>query len=161
MLTTHQLWLNWFQMYEPIYHIGRAMRKWVCGHMRTAKAQISLRIRAGSSGPSLSANKIIRYYRMYEWRVKARMILCACAELSYLAHYAQVRRHIFAWRGLYVNKMDHYVEKRTVGHVRPTKTQISLCIRRTHMSEISMCRRDQIKTRKAILQNLISCSYQI
>ena len=157
-------------MYEPIYHIGRAMRKCDFGHMRTAKAQVSLRIRAGSSGPSLSANKIIGYYRMYEWRVKARMILCACAELSYLAHFAQVRRHIFAWRGLYVNKMDHNVEKRTVGHVRPTKTQISLCIRRTHISEgtfsdvtdqISMCLRDLIKTRKGILQKLISCSYQI
>ena len=31
------------------------------------------------SGPSLSTNRIIRYYRMYEWKAKALMILCACA----------------------------------------------------------------------------------
>ena len=34
--------------------------------MRTAKAQISLRIRAVWSGPSLSANRIIGYYRMMD-----------------------------------------------------------------------------------------------
>ena len=31
---------------QHIYHVGRAMRKRVFGHMRTAKAQIRLRIRA-------------------------------------------------------------------------------------------------------------------
>ena len=29
--------------------------------------------------PSLLANRFIEYYRIYEWRAKARMILCACA----------------------------------------------------------------------------------
>ena len=47
--------------------------------MRTAKAQISLHIRAVCSGPSLSANWIIGYYRMYEWRADSQMILFACA----------------------------------------------------------------------------------
>ena len=42
--------------------------------MGTAKAQISLRIRAVWSGPLLSANRTIGYYRMYDWRTKARMI---------------------------------------------------------------------------------------
>ena len=50
--------------------------------MRTAKAQIRLRISAVWSVPSLSANRTTRYYRMYEWRSKARMILCACAGWS-------------------------------------------------------------------------------
>ena len=39
--------------------MGRAMWKRVFGHMRTAKVQISLRIRAGWSGPLLSADKVI------------------------------------------------------------------------------------------------------
>ena len=54
------------------------MRKRAFGHMRTAKAQISLRIRAVWSGPSLSANRIIGHYRMYQLRANARMRLCAC-----------------------------------------------------------------------------------
>ena len=56
------------------YYLGHALRKRVFGHMRTAKARISLRIRC------MSANRIIGYYRMYERRAKARMILYACAE---------------------------------------------------------------------------------
>ena len=39
----------------------------VFGHMRIVKAQISLRIRAGWSWPSLSAIRIIVYHRMYDW----------------------------------------------------------------------------------------------
>ena len=42
------------------------MRKRVFGHMRTAKPQISLRIRAVWSGFLLSANRIIGYYRVYD-----------------------------------------------------------------------------------------------
>ena len=56
------------------------MRKRVFGNGRAAKAQISLRIRAVWSGPSLSANRIVGYYRMYEWSAKARMTIR-------LAHY--------------------------------------------------------------------------
>ena len=59
--------------------MGRAMRKRVYGQTRTAKAQISQRIRAVRPGPSLSAYRIIRYYRMYEWKTKDVLILCACA----------------------------------------------------------------------------------
>ena len=68
-------------------YMGRSMRKRVFGHMRTAKTQISLRIRAVWSGPSLSANRISGYYKMYEWRAKARMILCACAGWSDSTHF--------------------------------------------------------------------------
>ena len=66
------------------YSMGRAMRKRVFGHMRTAKAQISLRIRAVWSGPSLSANRIIGYYEMYEWRAKAPDDISACARWSWI-----------------------------------------------------------------------------
>ena len=62
--------------------VHRTMPKSIFGFERTAKAQISLRIRAVWSGPSLSANIIIWYYRIYEWKTKARMIFCACAGWS-------------------------------------------------------------------------------
>ena len=42
------------------------------------------------------------YYRMNEWRAKARMILCACAVWSESAHVAQVRKHFIAWYGSFV-----------------------------------------------------------
>ena len=77
--------------------MDRVMRKRVFRHMRTAKAQIRLRICAVWSGPSVSANRIIGYYRMYEWRAKARMIFCACTGWSEFARFAHVRRHSFAW----------------------------------------------------------------
>ena len=41
------------QIHYVITHFGRDMRKRVFGHMRTA-------------GPSLYANKIIGYYRMFQ-----------------------------------------------------------------------------------------------
>ena len=43
--------------------------------------------------PSLSAKRIIGYYRMYEWRAKARMILCVCAVWSDFACFAHIRRY--------------------------------------------------------------------
>ena len=79
--------------------MGRAMRKRVFGHMRTAKAQISLHICAVWSGPSLSAYRIIGNYRMYQVKSNARMRLCACVGWIWIsAIFAKVRRHIFAWR---------------------------------------------------------------
>ena len=83
--------------------MGRAMRKHVFGHMRTAKAQISLRIRAVWSGPSLSESRIIEYYWMFQWRANARMRLCACAGWCEYAHFAHARSYLFAWRGPDIN----------------------------------------------------------
>ena len=37
-------------------------------------------------------------YRMYEWRAKVRMILCACIGLSESAPSSAFRRHFFARR---------------------------------------------------------------
>ena len=84
-------------------HFGRAMRKRVFGHMRIAKAQISLRIHAVQSGPSLSANRIIGYYLIYKWRAKTRE--CACAGWS---KSADVQRHFLVWRGLLIVYTDKY-----------------------------------------------------
>ena len=43
------------------------------------------------SGPSLSANRIIGYYKKYEWTAKARLIVCARAEWYESAHFAHAR----------------------------------------------------------------------
>ena len=70
---------------EGIYVTWTAPCESVNGHVRTTKAQISLRIRAGWSRPSVSANRIIRYHRMYEKQAKARMIWicvsCTCSKV--------------------------------------------------------------------------------
>ena len=63
--------------------------------MRTEKAQIRLRIRAVWSGPSLSADRIIGYYRMFQWRANAWMRPCACTGWCESAHFAHVRRRLF------------------------------------------------------------------
>ena len=47
-----------------------------------------------SSGPSLSANRIIEYRRKYEWRAKTQMILFPY--WSEIAHFAHIWRHFFA-----------------------------------------------------------------
>ena len=75
------------------------MRKRIFGHMRTANAQISLRIRAVWSGPSMSANRIIGYHKMCEWKIQVRMVFCVCAGWSESVHFAHIRWYLFACRG--------------------------------------------------------------
>ena len=74
--------------------MGWAMGECVFKHDRTAKTQIC----TVWSGPTLSANRIIGYYRMYEWKAKAWMALCSCTRCSESMHFMHVRRHFFAWR---------------------------------------------------------------
>ena len=69
--------------YKYIFHTGRALRKHF-GHVRTAEAQISLRIRAVWSGPSLSAYRIIEQNRIYQWTANFRMNLCACVGWNWM-----------------------------------------------------------------------------
>ena len=71
------------------------MRKRVFGHIWTAMARIRLR-----ESLLLSTTIITGYYRMYEWRAKAHVILCACAGWSESAPFAHVRRHFFTWRDI-------------------------------------------------------------
>ena len=66
--------MRWYRMLLNISykdHLGRTIQKRVFGHMRIAKARISLRIRAVWSGPSLSDSRIIWYCRMYGRKAKA------------------------------------------------------------------------------------------
>ena len=86
---------------ETCLYMVHATQKRVFTHVRVTKAQLRLRNRAVWSGPSLSSNRIIGYYLIYDWRAKPRMILCACAGWFESAHFAHVRRHFSAWRGLY------------------------------------------------------------
>ena len=89
-----------------LLHMDHAMWKPVLGHMRTAKAQISLRICAGWSGPSLSANRIIGYNRMYEWRANARL-LCVSTGWSESVHFVHVWRYFFSWCSPYKGIFYH------------------------------------------------------
>ena len=54
------------------------------------------------AGHSISENRIVGYFRMYEQTATARMILCACAGWS-VRIFAHVWKQIFAWRG-----QNHY-----------------------------------------------------
>ena len=49
------------------------MQKRVFEHMQKANAHIHMRMRTVWPVPSLSANRIIGYYRLYDWKTKARM----------------------------------------------------------------------------------------
>ena len=51
--------------------------------------------------PSLSAARIIGFYRMHQWRAKARMRACACTDWCESAHFAHSRRLFFPWHGQY------------------------------------------------------------
>ena len=64
-------WIEWYFTSDNDMNLGRVLRKRVHGHMRTAKAQISLCIFKVWSRHPLSANKIIVYYRIYEWKTCA------------------------------------------------------------------------------------------
>ena len=69
--------------YEGKIRMGSAVRKCVCGHMRTSKAQISLRIRIIWSGLSLSANRIFECYNtVWMARISSRCIHSPVCSLS-------------------------------------------------------------------------------
>ena len=59
--------------FEPSYE---NMSSGICGQRRPRSACASAQ---SDQETSLSANKIIGYYTMYEWIAKAQMNLCACA----------------------------------------------------------------------------------
>ena len=67
--------------------MSRVIGKRVFRYMRTVRVQISLRIRAVWSRPSLLANRIIWYYRLFQWR--------AFAGWCEFAHFLQARGHIY------------------------------------------------------------------
>ena len=67
-------------------NIGHAIRKCVSERMWTAKPQISLRFHVVWSGPTLSANRIIGYYRIHESKclydtLHMRRVIWICAFL--------------------------------------------------------------------------------
>ena len=64
-----------FSIWWCYSHMGHAMWKCVFRDMQTVKAQISLCIHAVWLGSSLSANRMIGYYRMFQWRANAQMTL--------------------------------------------------------------------------------------
>ena len=74
--------LIWCYDYEKkeCHYWGSAMRKCVFRHNADSQGPDQTARLRSLIRPSLSANRIIGYYRMYEWRViMAQSILCACA----------------------------------------------------------------------------------
>ena len=66
--------------------------------MWTMKAQISLRIRAVWSGPSLFTNRITGHNKMYEWRENALMRLRMRGMNLNLCILRMLEDTFFAWR---------------------------------------------------------------
>ena len=89
--------IDYILLLESNYQGGRAMRKSVFGHMRTAKAQIRLRFRAVRSAPSLSVYRIaVGYCRIIRCITKvasrsgsflARMHICFWARPKWTTNY--------------------------------------------------------------------------
>ena len=87
------------QTVQKLIRLCPAMQKHVFENMQTTKPKISLHIYAVWSGLSLSAIRIICYYRIHERRPKAQVILLVYAG-SVFVHFAHVvQRHFFAWLG--------------------------------------------------------------
>ena len=87
------------------------------------------------SRPLLSAYRIIGYYRMNEWRVKAWTKPCACARWSESAYFAHVWRRFFAWRGSYEDPPG----KVTVTEHSPHSTQGFNCFTLEFVKWSSLC----------------------
>ena len=97
---TKQVWIrfsNWKLLIIPVLNEPRC----VLGYMRTAKAQISLRIRAVWSGPSLSANIIMDTIDFFNGEQIPGWDFAHVQEWCWSLHFAHARRHFFAWRGPY------------------------------------------------------------
>ena len=86
-----------------VHFLGRTMPKGVFGHMWTANCLISMRIRVVWSGPLLSANRIIWYYKMFQWRENVWTRFCVWAEWCAFSHFEHDLRYTFAWRDPILN----------------------------------------------------------
>ena len=89
--------------------IRNAWKVSVC-QMRTTKAQISLRLCAGWSGPLLSSYWINGYYRMYLWTEKALIRLRDCPDWSghsSFAFYIRAYFVFYAYNIVFENREDH------------------------------------------------------
>ena len=87
------------------------MQKRVFGHMRTAKAQISLCIRTVWSGPSLTANKMIGYYRTYERRAKARHDTLCMRRVNLILCILRMFENTFSHGATYI--MEYYTKNKS------------------------------------------------
>ena len=89
-----------FAHYSQWWYGPHHAKAWLQAYV-DMKAQISLHIRAGWSGPSLSTNRIIVYNRMFQRRANAQVKLCACAGWCESTHFGHAWRHFFTWHVQY------------------------------------------------------------
>ena len=93
--------VSWFVIHDFIY-LSRAMRKCVLCHMRTIKAQISLRIRAVWSAPLLFLLRKYNISRFYSRNFKTLISFCGCAGRFVSGLVGNSRRHVFSCRDSFV-----------------------------------------------------------
>ena len=77
------------QIIQGKHYTGRSVPscKWVHRAYGDIEGPDQQHIHAVLSDHSLSANRIIGYYRLPEWTAKSRVIFCACAEWSETAYF--------------------------------------------------------------------------
>ena len=85
-------------------YLDRAVQKCDFGHMQTAKAQTSLGIHVVWSGPSLSAYRIIRYYKecTNKEQIPGWDFAHVWDEYDSM-QFGHAWRHIFTWHGPFMS----------------------------------------------------------
>ena len=95
--------------------------------MQTAKAQISLHIPAVCSGPLLSVNRIVGYYKMLQWRANAQMKLFSYAGWCKFTHFGHVWWYFFAnCIPYYNNDIESLITKTCLYNFDPLKTHFQI-----------------------------------
>ena len=82
---------------KECHYLGQVMQKCVLCHMRTTKAQISLRIRAVWLAPLLFTAYIVWYVYLLYPKVKIIASFCSWAGCFFSYLVENPRRHVFAW----------------------------------------------------------------
>ena len=107
----------------------------ICGshHAKTylqeyadSEGQISLRIRSVWSGQSLSANRIVGYHKVFQWRTKEKVRLRMRRMMW--KHILCMLEGIFSTDAAHVSLNRWYQERGFLSHLWTAKTQISLSI---------------------------------
>ena len=111
------------------------MKRALC-NLRITQALISLRIRAGWSGPSFSAYRINGYCSKCRRTENVHTRLQGCVRSSGPSLFTSGIRALFLRWASYraQNQTSRNVRKRIFGHVRPAKNQIS---HRQHINNLS------------------------
>ena len=127
VITSHRHWYDVILMLFACWDASRETNSFLLEYIPCQKLGQPIR-------PSRSANRIIGYYRMYEWREKNRMILRTCAGWSESALFAYNRSHFLL--DITQNPSNFYRNKYEVYHWRPRQVAVTFhcCIKHLDVS---------------------------